>query len=386
MNHLRQMGIVVVGLTLALASGAQDAPPPDAGAADSASTMAETKDRVTIHGYLSQAYAKSEDHQFIGIPTHGSFDYRRAALLFRADVSDNDSFVVQLAQRRLGNSPAMRLEPDVKLDWAFYEHRFEGGTSVRVGRLPSPLGIYSETRYVGTLLPLYRAPFNFYQEGSFTSENINGVKVMQTIAPASPWNAEIHVFGGGLRMTQVYAGLVNSAFSENVVGAQVWINTGLEGLRFGWGGQTFYLRNTILSADLEDRWETWVASAELSRSRFRVSGEYSEIRFDSENNIKFRLPAYYVYGGLHLTDKLEAHVQFDSGDSTFEAGPLRFEFPDVYRDWTGGLSYRVRPDLVLKAEHHWVKGRLREDNPVPLQPQFSPSDDRYFILSLSASF
>ena len=39
MNHLRQMGIVVVGLTLALASGAQDAPPPDAGAADSASPM-----------------------------------------------------------------------------------------------------------------------------------------------------------------------------------------------------------------------------------------------------------------------------------------------------------------------------------------------------------
>lgn len=59
----------------------------------------------------------------------------------------------------------MAFEPDVKLDWAFYERKLGQDTSIRVGRIPQPMGLLNETRYVGTLLPFYRAPYNFYQEG-----------------------------------------------------------------------------------------------------------------------------------------------------------------------------------------------------------------------------
>jgi hypothetical protein len=374
MNQLRRTW-TVVALTLAWGAGAQEAPPPDPAPAP--------QERVTVHGYLSQAYGRTEDYQFIGIPANGTFDYRRAALLFRADVTDADTFVVQLAQRRLGRSPAMQVEPDVKLDWAFYEHRFAHGTSLRVGRIPSPLGIYSEIRYVGTLLPLYRAPFNFYQEGSFTSENINGVKLTQTIASSKPWNAEVHLFGGGLRMTEAFGGRVSTAHSENVLGGQIWLNTPLDGLRVGLGGQFFDLHGTILNATGEDRMKTWVAAFDLTRPRFRLRSEYSEIRFDSTN---FVAPEYYVYGGVNLTDKLVAHGQWDHGDAHSEPQPasLRIEYPDLYSDWTVGLSYALRPDVVFKAEQHWIKSRLREDKVVLFAaPAVSTS---YFLLSLSASF
>ncbi len=380
MNHLERMTIVV-SLTLAWGLGAQQPPAEPLPVTDAAAETPTPRERVTIHGYLSQAYGRAQDYQFIGIPESGTFDYRRAALLFRADVTDDDTFVVQLAQRRLGRSPAMQVEPDVKLDWAFYEHRFTSGTSLRVGRIPSPLGIYSEIRYVGTLLPLYRAPFNFYQEGSFTSENINGVKLMQAIAPSKPWNAEVHLFGGGLRMTEAFSGRVNTAHSENVFGGQVWLNTPFEGLRLGLGGQVFDVRNSMLNVTGKDRWKTFVASLDLTRPRFRLRSEYAQIRFES---IKFVAPEYYVYAGVNLTDKLVAHGQWDHGDAHSQPAGVRIEYPDLYSDWTAGLTYALRSDMVVKAEQHWIKSRLREDVPVPFATP--PLSSGYFILSVSASF
>ena len=48
-------------------------------------------------------------------------------------------------------SPFQVFQPDVALDWLFYEHRFADG-AVKVGRVKIPFGIYNEVRDVGTLL------------------------------------------------------------------------------------------------------------------------------------------------------------------------------------------------------------------------------------------
>src|SRR4028118_973750 len=75
--------------------------------------------RFSIHGYVSQAYAVSEDHQILGIPTEGTTDYRDLALQFRYEQDRKNTFVLQLRQERLGESPRER--DDLELDWAFYQ-------------------------------------------------------------------------------------------------------------------------------------------------------------------------------------------------------------------------------------------------------------------------
>jgi hypothetical protein len=364
--------------------GATQATEPPAPVAPRGSESAlPPEQRLLIHGYFSQAYANSEDHQLIGIPDGGTFDYRRMAVLFRGNITRKDALVVQLAQRRLGDSPTMSLEPDVKVDWTFYEHRFNSGTSVRVGRIPNPLGIFSEIRYVGTLLPLYRAPYNFYQEGSFTSENVNGARLTQTLAPSKPWNGEVTVFGGGFSMIESYAGQVNEARTNNALGGQLWLNTPVDGLRFGIGGDFFDTRNTILTSSGKDKWKTWIASGELSRTRLRLRAEYSEIHLEEA---EFVAKAFYVYGGVNLSDKLVAHAQYDDSKAIIGSGDAAATLPKFYRDATLGLSYAFTPSVVAKAEHHWAKGRLIEDEAVPLDPSIGPFQGNYYILSLSASF
>lgn len=362
---------------------AQESPAPSPTPAEAPAPESTPEQRVVLHGYFTQAYANSQDHQFIGIPDSGTFDYRRVALLFRGNLTSKDSLVLQLAQRRLGESPVMELEPDVKVDWAFYEHRFGGGTSVRVGRIPTPLGIYSEIRYVGTVLPFYRAPYNFYQEGSFTTENVNGARISHAFGAGKPWNLEAQVFGGGMSTIEAYYGQVNRAHTQNAVGGQLWLNTPVEGLRFGVGGDFFDIQNTILDADGKDKWKTWIASADLSRTRFRVRAEYSQIRI---KKTEFVDKAFYVYGGLNLTEKLVAHAQYDNSSAILGTGDQSTTLPHLYEDTTVGLSYAFRPDVVVKSEYHFVKGRLIEDEKVPLSPEFGPYKGNYYILSVSASF
>lgn len=334
--------------------------------------------RLVIHGYLTQAYANSAEHQLLGIPNDGTFDYRRVALLFRGQLSSNDTLVLQLAQRRLGESPAMQVEADVKVDWAFYEHRFPHGTTVRAGRISSPQGIYSEIRYAGTLLPFYRVPFNVYQEGSYTSETIDGLRLTQTLFASKPWNLELHVYGGGFSSTEAYAGKINQGVTSNARGGQLWLNTPVEGLRLGAGRVAYDLRKSLFG---DQQWTNDIASFDFSRPRYRLQAEYRHLVLSGG----FNQHAYYVHGGVNLTEKLSLNLLFDDTRSASKQnGVVTSRSDHLYEDKVVGVNYAFRTDVIAKAEYHHARGRFIEDQAVEVSAGIF--DGPYFLLSVSASF
>ena len=52
-------------------------------------------DRLTVHGYISQAFAQASDLGVAGISSTPTWDYRTAALQFRYAISDVDNLVLQ---------------------------------------------------------------------------------------------------------------------------------------------------------------------------------------------------------------------------------------------------------------------------------------------------
>src|SRR6185503_13358699 len=83
----------------------------------------------SIHGYLTQGYGFSSGGMVTGLTSAGTADYGRAAILASYTASPANRFVLQVAHRRLGDSPTMAFEEDgIKLDMAFYEHKFRDGT------------------------------------------------------------------------------------------------------------------------------------------------------------------------------------------------------------------------------------------------------------------
>jgi hypothetical protein len=348
-------------------------------------------DRLAIHGYLTQGYAVSDSHQVVGIPHNGTFDYRRAALLFRFKGTPNDAFVVQLANRELGESPIDDFTSEVQLDWAFYERRLGSKTTLRIGKAPIPMGIFNETRYVGTLLPFYRAPIGFYQEGTFTSETLNGLVLTRMITPASSWKLSGSIYGGGYDYLQAGAivipggpppvYLVTRAKVKNLLGTQFWLQTPLTGLRVGLGGERRDDYGVFDGATSSTHASNdWWASVDGRFDRITARGEYRKF---SLNGGDVHASTYYGQIGVRILDDLTVNLQRDVMDLRYALPTSELHIP-YGRDNALGVNYQFEPNIIAKFELHDAHGVSAEE---PLDVLNGGAvQNNYLIASLSVSF
>lgn len=330
-------------------------------------------DRLQIHGHLSQGYATSSDLPLFGIPKGGSTDYRNAALQFRYGLSDADFAVLQLKHRRLGESILTAQGGDLELGWAFYQRRF-GEASVRLGRVPLPGGIFNEIRDVGTILPFYRAPGNFYIEGVETVDGVIGSYDLRV----RDWSLELHLgYGGaGLKFphaTELGPELVEKRF-EDLVSGQVWLNTPLAGVRIGASGFRWETVDDAVGAVAEMN----VRQLSLDAVRDRAYGraEYREMDLGS-----LRITNYYAQGGVRYgAFSVNAQGDFSDWERVTPIGVLSFQ---AAKDLALGLNYAQSANLVYKLEAHRAKGMNFD---VYVDPMNGSRETDYFIGSVSVSF
>jgi hypothetical protein len=289
----------------------------------------------------------------------------------------------------------MSYEPDVKVDWAFYERRFGDQTSLRVGKAPIPMGIFNETRYTGTLLPFYRAPYAMYFEGAYTSETIDGLVLTHTLMPDKPIHLEASVYGGNydlLEFSQAptpsgsFAYVVGRSRAENSLGTQLWLYTPIDGLRLGGGASRATMDGGLLRNPGEkETMRSWHGGVDGNFDRFSLRSEFRKSEY---KNIEY--VGYYGQAGVRIFRGLSVNAQREVGTATIPAGAElggvtypRFEIP-IIRDNAAGLNYAFRPDLMLKLEAHQTKGFNTEDGTNMYTTK--PIEGHYYISSLSLAF
>jgi len=389
--------------------GSEDAGEP------AAATPGKPLEKLQIHGFLTQAFATADfldggfaspsaNESALGISEDGTTDYRFLALQFRYEISPKDLVVIQLSSRALGFSPIDQVEDEIELDWAFYERRIGDHTSLKVGRVQIPIGIYNEIRDVGTILPFYRPPFTFYREGSFTSETVDGLALSHTFFPRSAWSLDADFYGGEWDQFEVAPDAPEAAAfarAEDAFGFQLWLQTPVQGLRFGFGGHRKKLSGGVFRPPgvKGETIEDWYVSVDASLSRFVFRSEYHE--FDPTLNLPpappifLTLSAWYAQLGYLATDKVQLWLQYEvAGVESDSAIQTRPEDRDDRTDLGFSFNYLFRPNLVLKLEYHEVEEEQSLLVPVPapgggflLDPMLFEADDgSYTILSLSASF
>ena len=347
--------------------------------------------KLSVHGYLTQGAAVSDSGMVVGISKQGTTNYRRAAILMRYAQSPRDAFVIQVAHRALGESPTMNFEPDVKLDWAFYERKFMNqSSSIRVGKAPIPFGIYNETRYTGTLLPFYRAPYAMYFEGAYTSETVDGAVLSHTFLGDSPFHVDASVYGGSYDLLEysqvpvapgVYQFAIAQAAARGALGGQAWINTPIDGLRVGGGASRATMSGGLLrTPGTKETKRDWNVGVDGAFDRFAARGEY---RGTIYKNLTYR--GYYGQVGARVVGPLSLNAQGEVGTAMARNGATyrELEIP-LIRDYAVGANYAFRSDLVFKLEAHRTKDYDTEDN-VNIFAN-APGVGHYFISSLSFSF
>lgn len=338
---------------------------------------------LTIHGYLTQAYANSHGGQILGIPDDGTTDYRTAALQFRYKMNPQDTFVLQLSHERLGESPLQALKGDVKMDWIFYQHQLLESLYVKVGKIPIPAGIYNEILDVGTLLPFYRPATQFYGEVAFSAETVDGIDLYHSMQLGNGWELQTDVYAGEWDFVYVVNGVITPVRSKSGLGFQFWLQTPVEGVRVGLGGNRTTDHGVPIVAPGEKQYQKDLhASLDADFERFLVQAEYR--KSESRNHV---FVDYYGLVGIKLIGNLTLNTMLEVANldlPTTVVPGLDFNDIKLHKDYTIGLNYKFRPDVVVKVEQHWLKTLNTED---PLVPLFmDPIKAQYYIVSLSTSF
>jgi len=325
--------------------------------------------RLSIHGYISQAYAVSDDHQILGIPTNGTTDYRDLALQFRYDQDRKNAFVLQLRQERLGDSPRQR--DDVEIDWAFYQRNVSDRLTLKAGRIPLPLGIFNEAGGPATTSPFFRPPTEFYDR-RYTSKTLEGVLGSLALGAPGGWSFDVDGYFGQWKVD--YDDGAEQSDARNAWGGQVWANTPLPGVRIGGGA---YRCEVEPPDGARVDYFMLHASVEADLHRWRLASEYMSGNLDQGG----RYRAWYAQAGYQVTRRVSIHAR--GAVSRITTPDEDYDTP-LSEDLALSINYAVHPAIVFKLEGHTNQGILREDTPQTLSA--SPSETRYLIASVVASF
>jgi len=349
-----------------------------------ATPPAETSSKLSFHAYINQAYAKSDDHQIYGIPTDGTTNYASLAVQFRYQMTPDDQVAVQFGHQRYGKSTLNSVTEDIALDWAFYQRRLNDDTSVKVGRVQLPLGIYNEVQDVGTVMPFYTAPLTVYIK-TRTTKSIDGLLLSHSFGGKSAWSLDSEVYCGSWDRVEQSPGpgTVNVARAENAVGTQLWLNTPVSGVRFGAAALTFQITNSLNQVKAKDRASVYLLSYDGTFDRFYTRAEY--LHGQQPAKLAARLAtdkleyfAYYGQVGYAITPQLKVNLQGEhsSYDLNFGTGQTL-----IARDVALGLAYSFNSNTVFKLEGHRNHSTQTEN-----QPTGKMNNTNYGIASLAVSF
>jgi hypothetical protein len=344
-------------------------------AADPAHAQTIDDSALSIHGFLTQGWARAWGNPVAGIATGGStFDYRSVAIQTGYRFGDADKLVLQLRHRRIGNSLIEGADNHVRLDWGFYERRFgEGG--VRVGKVPLPRGFYNEIRAVGTALPFYRAPLHYYLE---SAETLEGIVAGYRFWAEEPWSVQAELYGGqydaAIIINRPTGPVLRVIDARSVLGGQLWLDMPVVAARVGIGGNRYDETGgtgTPLSGST-----LWQVSGEMQPGPFTLRGELERASSD-----EYEFQANYYQLGFALTSRLTLTVQ--SEYSYIDAPTLSAERIEQAHDHAVGIAWTLSPNTVVKLEGHRFKG-FGVDNWHPYDAPMPKA--RYAIASLAVGF
>jgi len=319
--------------------------------------------RFSIHGYLNLAYGDTDNHQYRGVSPEGTADLRNVALQMRYQATVRDEVVLQLAHENVGASPTNQFRDTVEIDWLFWSHEFGNGTRLRAGRVPLPIGIYNEIKDIGVLLPFYRPSANFYGEGTWTSDSVDGIVVTHGFTLGAGWGLTLDGYYGSWQRIETDGGTLTfgEADIDKAVGLSAWFDTPVPGLRFGFGINEFESSGGLfLPPGVTDDEETRYFSIEAETSKVEARFEISRRDFTGG----YWQP-YYLELVYNPHERWKIAGIYDVGELYFEI-PFFATFDDQIEEIVGlGVSCEVLNNLVVKLEHQWVEGYGQiEDEPL----------------------
>ena len=379
---------------------------------------------LTFHGFLSQGFLYSSEYDYLGESSDGSFQFTEIGMNVSMNPFNRTRIAVQGFAFDIGDVG----EYKPFLDYALVEYTFADYFGVRGGRVRRPAGIYNHIQDVdlartSVLLPqgVYDARWRDF------STSIDGGTIFGNIPMGKAGSLSYEGYAGYTNMDKEDGGVAKwildgtpggsklTKFEQPLyLGAQLWWNTPLDGLRAGASfGKMFdfgfhlNVPTTIPGVgpglvvqdaegdvffqiySLEYLWNNWTFQAEyytyeyegMDTQSILVGGMPIMAPTTSPGGVE--PDAWYVSAAYRVNDWLEVGSYYTEhyADKDNRSGGPNTSQKDL------ALSLRFDPKYwwVFKLEGHYIQGTsLLQDQ--ANNPNAQRDDDGWFMLAAKTTF
>jgi len=349
---------------------------------------------VDIHGFISQGYLKTTEHNFFGDTKSGSFEFNEFGINFSSELTDQLRVGLQILARDFGSNGNNQMI----IDWAFGDYRWRDWLGVRAGKIKIPKGLYNETRDVDMLRTSIFLPQSVYPEilrdldlgllgaGVYGHIDLNtagllSYQIMYGAQNVAPNEAASQALMG---TTAVFTPVENDSIDVNrkYVFGLVW-ETPLSGLRMGltydssdilatahFTGEGFWDEGETVTIDF-DTFRNIVLSAEYTRGNLVLAGEY--IQTDKKYDLFFpdavrdredmTADGWYLSAAYEFTDRFalgtyysESYNDKDDRDGEKLAATSGISHRAYFKDICLTTAITINPYWIVKLEGHRFAG------------------------------
>ncbi|MGJ0492462.1 hypothetical protein [Methylobacter sp.] len=336
-------------------------------------------DSVQIHGFLSQALIHTSDNNFFGTTDDNiSEDFRELGINGSWRIIPDLQIAMQVVWRDAGLTDEQGLRIDYGLaDYHLYSSE-NGMLGIKAGRVPTPLGLYNETRDVASTRPSIFLPqsvyFDINRNSALSADGGYFYGEQNT-----DWGDFSFNVGVIVPRTDDPDLTVQLAKNIQAYGDPSWISR----LNYEWhGGEVrFAITYAEFNAHFSPipapfklnegrlQFKPLIFSAQYNAEKWSLTGEY-DFRGQRLNNFGLFPDSdttgegYYLQGIYRFTSYVEGMVRYDQliwdkDDKHGDKFAAKFGVPAYSRfakDWTVGLRFKIIPGLLLSTEYHRING------------------------------
>ena len=120
---------------------------------------AQSLDDLQIHGFATQGFLFSSNNNYLTMrSSSGSLQWTEGAISLNDPLSDHLRIGIQLHMFEMGQIGG----PDVAIDWASGDYRFNDRLGFRGGKIKQPMGLYNDSQDVDPLFLWVLLPQSTY--------------------------------------------------------------------------------------------------------------------------------------------------------------------------------------------------------------------------------
>jgi len=348
---------------------------------------AQDLENLQFHGFATQGFLYSSHNNYLTLKSNeGSLQWTEGAFSVVDVLSDKLRVGLQIHMYDMG-----QFGPNVLIDWASGDYKFDDRLGFRAGKVKVPFGLYNDSQDVDSLFLWVLLPQSLYPDDNRDYDLAElggqvyggldlGRKAGRILYAGHLGNNALDASGGYMRNLASLGLTFPSPPSGRVYGGDLRWQTPIEGLEVGASAANYSLDGTGPEGSFHMPGSiSLVYYAQWNRGKLHLAGEYYRdplsLSFNTLAGPLF-LPqddrAWYPMIRYDLTKKLQvgSYYSYAVNKAADTSSPENYS-----RDWVVSGRYNFNSYFYGKLEGHFLHGTLlgyyQDTNPNGLQPSTS---------------